>query len=254
MFLAVINARKIKTALIIILVFALCGGLTAKGLSVAVGTVNRLLPIYNVRTQEKKIAITFDAAWEDSDTDELIAILAEYNAHATFFIVGEWASRCSESVKKLYDAGHSIANHSDTHAAFSTLDKAGILSEIIACNDKLEAITGVKPQLLRAPSGDYDNKTIEAAQSLGMYTIQWSVDSLDYQGYTAQKITDRILSKTEPGAILLFHNGVKNTPDALRAILASLAATEYSFVTVEELIYKDDYTIDHTGTQIKNPQ
>ena len=211
----------------------------------------RKLPIYCVETEEKKIAVTFDAAWSAEDTDEIIEILKKHNAKATFFAVGDWVEKNPEAVKKLYNAGHEIGNHSDTHPSFSQINREEIKSEILNCNKKIEKITGVEPKLVRAPSGDYDNKSIEVTASLDMKMIQWDVDSLDWKKLSVDEMYGRVLSKTQNGSILLFHNGVENTPEALDKILEKLEKDGYKFVTVSELIYWDNYEIDHMGRQAK---
>lgn len=229
-----------------ILIFALVGK------TASASATEKKLPIYSVDTQEKKVAITFDAAWTNQDTEELIEILKKHNATATFFIVGDWAEKFPESVKAFYDAGHTIANHSDTHKAFSKCSREEIKAEIVNCNEKLENITGEKVTLLRAPSGDYTNESLEVTESLNMYMIQWDNDSLDYTGLTVDEIVSRVTSRARNGSIILFHNGVENTAEALDRILTELENQGYSFVSVNDLIYKDNYSIDHTGRQYKN--
>lgn len=225
---------------------------TISHIGVKVSNTTRKLPIYSVETKEKKIAITFDAAWSAKDTDELIEILKKHNAKATIFAVGDWVEKNPEAVKKFYKNGHEMANHSDTHAAFSKISREEIKQEILNCNKKIEKITGVVPKLVRAPSGDYDNKSIEVAESLGMKMIQWDCDSLDYRGLSVDEMYNRITTKVQNGSIVLFHNGVENTPVALDKILTKLEKDGYEFVTVTELIYWDNYEIDHTGRQVKN--
>lgn len=220
--------------------------------NISVATTTRKLPIYSVDTREKKIAITFDAAWTNQDTQQLIDILAKHNAKATFFIVGDWAKKFPESVKAFYDAGHTIANHSDTHKAFSKCSREEIKEEIINCNKKLEAITGVPVTLVRAPSGDYTDQSLEVCKELGMTMIQWNCDSLDYTKISTDEIVNRVIKGTTNGSILLFHNGVDNTAPALDRILTQLKNEGYSFVSVEDLIFKDNFYIDHTGRQCKN--
>ncbi len=246
-----VSGRKIMGIMSILLAIVMMFGLIA-GKYVSSASTQRKLPIYSVQTDEKKIAITFDAAWTNQDTDELIKILKKHNAKATFFIVGEWADKFPESVKAFHNAGHTIANHSDTHKAFSKCSREEIQNEIINCNKKLEAITGDKVTLLRAPSGDYTNQSLEVAKSLKMETIQWNVDSLDYTGLSVDEIVQRILPRIENGSIVLFHNGVENTAEALDKILTELSAQGYEFVSVDDLIYKENYRLDHTGKQHKN--
>ena len=241
---------KRSAALGILAVFVFCA-LFGGGGAFAVSCVNSLkkLPIYCVKTDEKKIAITFDAAWSADDTDELIEIMEKFNAHCTFFAVGDWLDKNPKEAKRLFDAGNEIANHSNTHPAFSKLSKDKVKEEIVACNAKIKAITGKDNKLVRAPSGDYDNKSVEAAEELNMKMIQWSIDSLDWKKLSSEEMTARLVSKAENGAIMLFHNGIKNTPSAFYEVLKKLTDEGYSFVTVSELIYWDNYKIDDLTEQ-----
>lgn len=235
----------------LLIVFGICGRKSALS-SAAAEEGKRLLPIYCVETDEKKIAVTFDAAWGADDTERLIEILKNHNAKATFFVVGEWAEKYPDSVKAFYASGHEIGNHSASHNMYSSLTESEIIKDITLCNEAVKKAIGVTPVLLRAPSGDYTNDTITAATKLNMKTIQWSVDSLDWKGLDTDEIVKRVTDKTECGSIILFHNDIKNTPDALDRILTELEKKGYSFVTVSELIYDGDYKIDSAGKQIKN--
>ena len=139
---------------------------------------DRLLPIYCVETEKKQVAISFDAAWGNDDTETLIEILKEYDVPATFFVVGAWVDKYPESVKALSDAGHQIQNHSNTHPYMSTLSSAQMTNELSACNKKIEEVTGKCPTLFRPPYGDYSNPVIETVGNNKMYTIQWSIETL----------------------------------------------------------------------------
>lgn len=214
-------------------------------------TQERKIPVYCVETSEKKIAVTFDAAWGAEDTEELLSILQEYNAKATVFVVGDWARKYPDAVRAFYDAGHTIGNHSDSHKAYSKLSLEEIQADVAACNAEIEKITGKPPRLLRAPSGDYSNDTLTAAEGFSMQTVQWSVDSLDWQGLSVEEMVSRVTGAAENGSILLFHNDVKNTPEALRQTLKILSEKGYQFVTTEELLYWDNYRIDSAGKQHK---
>ena len=246
-----VSGRKIMGFLSVAFALMVMVGLIA-GQYVTSASATKKLPIYSIQTDKKQVAITFDAAWTNQDTDELIEILKKHNAIATFFVVGDWAEKFPESVKAFHSAGHTIANHSDTHKAFSKSSREEIRKEIVQCNEKLEKITGEKVTLLRAPSGDYTQESLEVAKSLGMFTIQWNCDSLDYTKISIEEIVSRVINGTSNGSIILFHNGVENTAPALDKILTELSKQGYSFVSVEDLIYKDNYYLDHTGRQHKN--
>lgn len=209
----------------------------------------RQLPIYCVRRDQKLLSISFDAAWGNEDTQTLIDILDRCRVKATFFVVGQWADKYPESVKALHDAGHEVMNHSNTHAHYPQLSPEEITADLNACNDKIEAITGVRPTLVRLPYGDYDDRSIAAVRSLGMEPIQWDVDSLDWKDLPAQEITRRVTEKVAPGSIVLFHNAALHTPEALPSILETLLREGYTFVPISQLILPQPYTIDHTGRQ-----
>lgn len=218
---------------------------------VGVSATTRRLPIYSVQRDNKVVSLSFDAAWGNEDTEELIEILGKYNIKSTFFVVGNWVDKYPESVKQLHDAGHEVMNHSDDHAHFSKLSSDQIVTNINRCNDKIEKITGARPNLFRPPYGEYDDNVIETVDSMDMYSIQWDVDSLDWKDLSAHDITRRVLSRVEPGSIVLFHNAAKNTPASLPAIIEGLLADGYEIVPVSEIILSGEYEIDHTGRQYK---
>lgn len=207
----------------------------------------RRVPVYSVARADKTAALTFNAAWGDETTDAILEILKKYNVRATFFFVGTFAEKYPESVKKIANAGHGIANHSMRHTDPTKQTYGEIVSDISACNDVLYALTGVYPTLYRAPSGAYDNKTVEAAEALGLTAVQWSADSIDWKDPSPEKITQRILAKTAPGGILLFHLGKENTQKALPDIIEALLAEGYTFVPVNELLPEGETYVDKNG-------
>ena len=216
----------------------------------AVSASARELPIYSVQSETARVALTFDAAWGAEDTQILIDALGKYGAKATFFVVGEWVDKYPDAVRSLHAAGHSVMNHSDTHPHMSQLAADGILKEANRASDKIEKITGVRPDLLRVPYGDYNDTVIKTLRSGGYQVIQWDVDSLDWKDLSANEICRRVTDKVKPGSIVLFHNAAKHTPEALPVILANLKDKGYEFVTVSEMILRENYYIDHTGKQM----
>ena len=217
--------------------------------AVGAAATQRQLPIYCVQRDQKLVSISFDAAWGNEDTQELIDILEKYKVKATFFVVGEWVDKYPESVKALSDAGHEVMNHSNTHAHYPLLSADEVVKDLNACNDKIEKVTGVRPTLVRLPYGDYDDNSINAVRSIGMEPVQWDVDSLDWKDLSAAEITKRVTSKVQPGSIVLFHNAALHTPEALPDILRTLLQDGYTFVPISQILLNCEYTIDHTGRQ-----
>ena len=210
---------------------------------------SRSLPIYSVQTEEKKVAISFDCAWGVDYTDKILQALDDYGVKCTFFAVEFWVEKYPEYVKKIVERGHEIGTHSKTHPHMSKLDRAGVLEELSSSVATIEALTNQKVTLFRPPFGEYDNKLINCAKSLGLYTIQWDVDSLDWKNLSAAEITSRVLKKVKSGSIILCHNNGLHTYEALPGIFATLIGQGYRFVPIGDLIYRDGYDIDTTGEQ-----
>ena len=207
------------------------------------------IPIYCVVTNEKKIALSFDIAWGGEYTGKIIDILNKNNTTATFFIVGSWADRYPETVKKISDMGFEIGNHSMTHPHFTGLSEVKMKEEIYKTSSKIEKITGKPTVLFRAPFGDYNSSVVKAAKETGHLCIQWDVDSLDWTEPGVDAIYKRIMEKTSSGSILLFHNKSDVTVNVLERIIVDLKKQGYTFVKISDLIYKDNYYIDHLGRQ-----
>ena len=136
------------------------------------------LPIYCVDTDEKCVALSFDAAWGDEYTSELLDILKTNNIKATFFMTGEWVEKYPESVKRMAEEGHELGNHSENHKNMSKLSDAENLEELMKVHEKVKTITGIEMKLFRPPYGDYDDGLIKLINANNYYPIQWSVDTL----------------------------------------------------------------------------
>lgn len=221
--------------------------------SVTLHMQGRQLPIYSVEATDKSIALTFDCAWENSDTDRLLNLLSKHEMKATFFATGDWCERYPEDVKLIFKAGHAIENHSDKHPHVASIGESELTVDTLECEKRIAELTGVKSRLYRAPYGEYSNEMLRTIQDkLGYKVIQWDVDSRDWQGRSAEDMAKTVISKVKSGSIILFHNDTKNTPEALEIIIPNLISQGYSFVKVSELIYWEEYTINHAGRQFVN--
>lgn len=213
----------------------------------------RKIPVYGVDCgEEKLVALTFDAAWGADKTLKILEILEKYDVKATFFLVGFWLDKYPEETKAIAESGCEIGNHSNNHLQMSKLSADKIREELAYVNDAVYKLTGKKPTYFRPPFGDYDNELIETAENMGLQTIQWSVDSLDWKGLSATEITSRVTKNVKNGSIVLFHNNSDNILEALPLVLANLTNSGYKPVKMSELVYADDYYIDNNGVQHKN--
>lgn len=212
------------------------------------------LPIYSVQTDEKKIAISFDAAWGAEDFPKIIEILDKHKIKTTFFMTGEWVEKNPDCVKLLVEKGHDLGNHSATHPDMTTLSKEKQKEQILGVHNAVKELTGYEMELFRPPYGAYNNDVIRTCYELGYFPVQWSVDSLDWKDYDANTIISNVCNHKAlgNGSIILCHNGAKHTAEALDEILTNLKNQGYEIVPISELIIRENFHMDVTGKQIED--
>lgn len=209
---------------------------------------SRKLPIYGVDRTDNKVSISFDAAWGADKTREIMDICDRFNVKATFFLVGFWIEKYPDLVAEIAARGFEIGTHSMTHPQLSKQSESKINNELSQSMSMITNITGQEVKLFRPPFGDYNNSVISVAENLGLYTIQWSVDSLDWKGLYASEIAQRV-GTMQSGDIILCHNNSDHITEALPLIFAQAQLKGLEFVPIGELIYTDGYTIDSNGIQ-----
>lgn len=253
MFIVVKKKDVFKALAIAITATLLIATAAIRGIApVYLANAKRLVPVYSVETEEKVVALTFDAAWGADKTRGIIELLEKYDADGTFFLVGFWIDKYPEETKLIAEKGLEIGNHSNNHLHMSKLQNDEIKKEIESVNIRLQELTGKTPKYFRPPFGEYDNKLLENVAALDMVGVQWSVDSLDWKGLSGEEIAKRVLSRVHNGAIILFHNNSDHVLDALPIILPKLKADGYKCVSVDELVMTENYIIDNRGVQHRN--
>ena len=251
---AVLTKKKIFAVISLLLVAITSSLMLSKtgAYNVFFGYATRELPIYRVERDDNKIAISFDCAWGTDYTDKLLEIMQEHNIKCTFFSVEFWTKKNPEYIKKISDYGHEIGTHSASHPYMSKLDRETIIKELSSSASAITDITGKKVELFRPPYGDYNDRLIKTARELNLFTIQWDVDSLDWKDLSASEIIKRVIKKVSSGSIVLFHNQGKHTAEALPTIIGELKARGYEFVSIGELIYRENYQMRTDGSQVIN--
>lgn len=221
-------------------------------LSVSSTVGGRELPIYCVQTDKKQIALSFDAAWGNEDTQKILEILNKHNIKVTFFMTGGWVENYPDDVKAIYAAGHDLGNHSENHKDMPTLTNEQQTEELMKVHNKVKELTGYEMFLFRPPYGSYNNNLILNAKKIGYYTIQWDVDSLDWKNYGVDSVIKTVTQHKHlgNGSIILCHNGSKYTAEALDNMITTLEDAGYEFVPISELIIRDNYHMNHEGRQI----
>ena len=195
----VVKLKSIRFVLVVLLAAVLLA-ISFNGVSSAqvfFGYNAKLVPVYSVETEKKQVAISFDAAWGADKTQGIMDILEEYDAGGTFFLVGFWVDKYGDLVKEIDERGFEIGTHSNTHPDMTKLSADAMEKELTTCVDMIENITGKNVELFRPPYGAYNDTLIKTSEKLGLIPIQWSVDSLDWKGISAQEITTRIINNVK---------------------------------------------------------
>ena len=250
----IISKRTIALLVLFVGLFVICATNNSELQVANVYFNNRVkkLPIYSVQTDEKKVAISFDAAWGADKTSEIMSICEEYGVNATFFLVGFWVEDYPQVAQTIAQRGFELGLHSSTHPDMKNLSINQMELELTKNQQVIQAVCGVEASLFRPPYGSYNDTLIEVCKSLDIIPIQWSVDSLDWKGLSASEIAGRVCSKSKKGSIVLFHNNSDNIIPALRLVLEYYKNNGYKVVPVGELIYHSNYTINQQGVQISN--
>lgn len=131
-----------------------------------------------VKPRQLKDCRILPSPWGADNTQRILDVLADYGVKCTFFVVGNWADQYPEQAKAIVESGNELMNHSNAHDHYNSLTAEQIVADVNTCNDKIEALTGVRPTLIRCPFGEYDDHVISAIRSIGMEPIQWDVETL----------------------------------------------------------------------------
>ncbi|MEA4832283.1 MAG: polysaccharide deacetylase family protein [Oscillospiraceae bacterium] len=168
----------------------------------------------------------------------ILCILKQYSIKATFFVIGSNAAKYPDRVKKIFDDGHEIGNHTYNHIMINTYPKEIVAEEINKTSDIIFEITGKRPVVFRPPGGAYNDSYVNMIINMGYRCVLWSVDTRDWSMPPVDKIIVGVISDTTDGDVILFHDyNMKNspTPKALKAVIPKLLARGYEFVTISEL-------------------
>lgn len=184
----------------------------------------------------KYIALTFDDGPHPDVTPRILDTLNEYNAKATFFMLGLQAEYYPALAAEVANQGHEVANHTYNHTDLTSLNHDQLINEIVTTNNKIEQATGKKPTLFRPPFGSYNEQVINVAEQNGLSIILWSVDSLDWKNRDLSTIYSTVTANASVGSTVLLHDIHPTTADALPEVLETLSAQGYHFVTVSELL------------------
>jgi|LSQX01.2.fsa_nt_gb peptidoglycan/xylan/chitin deacetylase (PgdA/CDA1 family) len=195
-----------------------------------------------ISSEEKQIALTFDAGWLFDQTIDLLNVLDDYQVKATFFLRGKWVEDHPDLAKEILKRGHSVENHSLTHGHMKQMTDEEVRNEMVMSTKIIQEVAGYRPYLFRPPFGEYDNRILRILAQQGYpYTVKWTVDSLDWaeelngQKITEQYLIERVLRGASDKGIVLMHVGGYQTVNALPEIIEGLRKDGYKLVKVNDM-------------------
>jgi peptidoglycan-N-acetylglucosamine deacetylase len=196
--------------------------------------------ITKVYTTEKVVALTFDDGSDGTNIPAILKILSDNRIKATFFLTGKAVINHPTRIKSIVANAHAIGNHSYSHPNFTKISTTLMKSELTKTESLIKNLTGkTSKPYFRPPYGYYNTLVLQTVGSIGYTkTIKWNIDTIDWDGRSAYKITSKVLNNIVPGSIILMHTGAgaKYTPTALPTIIKSLKAKGYRFVTIPQLL------------------
>lgn len=162
-------------------------------------------PIYRGNPNKKVVALMINVAWGNEYLEPILQTLAKHNVKATFFLDGTWLKKYPNIAQKIAAQQHEIGSHAYSHPMMSTLTAAQIAAELDKTNELIKNILQREVRLFAPPSGDYNEQVVKIAWDRKMFTILWTLDTVDWRNPPVQDMVSRIVAKVQPGSLILMH-------------------------------------------------
>ncbi|WP_412095337.1 polysaccharide deacetylase family protein [Bacillus haynesii] len=192
-------------------------------------------PIYRGHPDKSMVSFIINVAWGNEYLEEMLPVLQKHRVKATFFLEGRWVKQHPDLAKAIQNGGHEIGNHSYNHPDMSKLTRERISEQLRMTNEQIDKTLGVKPKWFAPPSGSFRKEVVDQAHKMGMGTIMWTVDTIDWQKPQPAVLQQRVLSKVHNGAMILMHP-TDPTAKSLAVLIQNLHEKGYQIGTVSQLM------------------
>ncbi|MUK89866.1 polysaccharide deacetylase family protein [Ornithinibacillus sp. L9] len=192
-------------------------------------------PIYRGHPEKQMVSFLINVSWGEKYIPDILNILKKNNVKATFFIEGKWAKENIDYVKMINEQGHTIGNHAYNHPDMSRLSEQAIVEQVTKTNEVLNGITGEEPKWFAPPSGSYSDLVVKKIDQIGMETILWTVDTIDWKNPSVSVMMNRVMGKIHPGATILMHP-TESVVNALPNMIADIKGNGYKIGTIDQLL------------------
>lgn len=194
-------------------------------------------PIYRANPNKPSVSFIINVAWGNEYITSMLDTLKKHRIKATFVLEGRWVKQNPEIAKTIAKEGHELGNHSYTHPDMQRLSMQAAVKEIEDTNKVIQEVTGTKPALFGPPSGSFNDGTVKAAASLGMETILWTVDTVDWRKPAPEVLINRVVTKLHNGALVLMHP-TDSTSKSLETLITSIEKN-YKIIPVGEALLEE---------------
>ena len=193
------------------------------------------LCLKTIEGEKNAVALTFDTAFGEDYTRDILKTLQEKGAKATFAVMGRWAEQNPELVKEIINSGNEIISHSMNHEYYNEIGADKAVKDALCARELLKLEFGIETDMIRPPYGQANDAVLQALHDEGFIPVGWSTDSEDWRGDSKDNVKDRVLSNAKGGSIIVMQNNCKNSADALSEIIDGLYDMNYECITLTKL-------------------
>ncbi|AOV08145.1 polysaccharide deacetylase family protein [Sporosarcina ureilytica] len=192
-------------------------------------------PIYKGNPEKPMVTLLINVAWGNEFIPDILDTLQQHHVRAAFFFDGSWVKNNPDLAKAIYDKGHEIGNHAYSHPDLKFYSRSQTMNELKKTNDIIEETLSIKPQWFAPPSGSFNDETVTIARELDMFTILWTVDTIDWKKPETSRMVKRVVSEVHNGAMILMHP-TKPVAEGLGQMIQEIKDKGYVLGTVSEML------------------